>query len=253
MSTEIELRQGGVMQVAEPSIMDIISQAAKDPSCDVGKMKELIAMKKDVIAFGARQAYNQAMIACQAEMGPVVKNCKNGENGSKYANLEAVDLAIKPIYQKHGFAISVHNPDVIDGQLVVSAEVLHKGGHAEKYSVQFANDSKGPKGGPVKTEIQGSVSTISYATRVLKCKIFDITIVNSDNDGVRPAQLITEEEEFGLRNLIEHSAGSPQAAVSLTAAVLRVTRATELGYISAALLPTAKEYCAMVAERRAAK
>lgn len=252
MSKELAMRgQGLEMERGTgQSVMEIIARASADPTCDVGKMKALIDMQKDLMAFEAKAKYNQAMIACQHEMQPVVKNCTNPETHSKFANLEAVDLAIKPIYQKHGFAVSVHNPQIIDGLLVVSALVLHTGGHSETYSVQFANDMKGPKGGAQKTEIQGAVSTISYGTRVLKCKIFDITIVGSDRDGSKPTQYITQDQCDSLQNFIEEAAGSPQRAVGLTASILRVTGAKMLSEISTALHYTAIEFAKLALERR---
>ena len=230
--------------------LSIIANAAADPACDVGKMQALIDMQRGLVADEAKRQYNLAMVACQAAMGPVVKNCKNTDNNSRFANLEAVDKAIKPIYQQYGFGITVNNPQMEGEKLVVSAEVIHKAGHCEKYSVIFANDSKGPKGGPVKTEIQGAVATISYATRVLKCKIFDITILDSDRDGQQSQQFITQNEVDNLRDLIEQSAGSPERAVSVTATILRLTGAQTLEGISKQLYRTAVESAKMVGEKR---
>jgi hypothetical protein len=198
MSSELQTRE---LTTPAQSAMSIIAQASADPNCDVGKMQALIAMQKDLIAIQARSEYNAAMVACQSAMGPVVRNCLNRETNQKFVNLEAIDFAIKPLYQRYGFGITVHNPAIIDGNMVVTASVLHKGGHVEEYSVQFANDSKGPKGGAVKTEIQGAVSTISYATRVLKCKIFDITIVGADKDG-QTRKGITLEQERTIIDLL---------------------------------------------------
>ena len=233
--------------------LSMIANAAADPTCDVGKMEALNRLYKETVADEARKAYNAAMIECQAAMSPVVKNCVNNETHSKYVNLEAIDQEIKPIYQHYGFGITVHNPQMEGEKLVVSATVLHRAGHAEQYSVIFANDSKGPKGGPVKTEIQGAVATISYATRVLKCKIFDITIVNSDKDGQQGPQFITQSEADNLRDLIEQAAGSPERAVQVTATILRLTGAKTLEGISKQLYRTAIESAKMVGEKRRAK
>ena len=247
MSTDLIPSPARELSPAQQTL-SIIANAAADPACDVGKMQALIDMQRGLVADEAKRQVNLAMVACQADMQPVVKNCLNRETNQKFANLEAVDAAIKPIYQRYGFGVTVHNPQIVDGQLVVCATVIHKAGHSEPYSVIFANDSKGPKGGAVKTEIQGAVSTISYATRVLKCKIFDITITGSDQDGQRSAAHITEEQALDLESYITEIAGDK--APTLRSAVLRLCQTQDFKTISKQLLPAALEYCKMVAERR---
>lgn len=232
------------------SAMSIIAKVASDPTFDAAKMKEMIAMHKDMIAFEAKAKYNQAMIACQHEMQPVVKNAWNSHTKNFYVNLEALDVAIKPIYHKHGFAIVFDNPEIIGDQLKFSAQVIHGGGHVEPCSIFLANDAKGPQGGGNKTPVQGAISSMSYGKRVLKCSIFDIALIGADKDGNKPTQYITQDQCDNLQGLIEEAAGSPQRAVGLTASILRVTGARMLSEISTTLLGPAIEFAKLALERR---
>ena len=88
------------------TLMTVISRAAADPDFDIGKMERLMQMHQQIQAQKALEAYNSAMSAAQAEMGPISTDALNPQTKSHYASYAQLDRALRPIYTKHGFALS---------------------------------------------------------------------------------------------------------------------------------------------------
>ncbi len=169
--------------VAPPSLLTTIADLARDPACDVEKLRALIAMQREVMAEQARIAFDAAMADAQAEMVPVLRSATNAHTKSRYARLEDIDNAIRPLITRHGFSLTFDNPDqTVDG-IVVTCAVAHRDGHVRSYKIAGARDDKGAQGNANKTPIQAIGSTISYLRRYLTCMIFNIALTNDDNDG----------------------------------------------------------------------
>jgi hypothetical protein len=86
--------------------------------------------------------------------------------------------------------------------------VSHTAGHTEKYQLEAASDTAGPKGTANKTPLHGLASTVSYLRRYLTCMAFNIVLKNDDNDGNRrqppPTDgRITEAQADELHDLME--------------------------------------------------
>jgi hypothetical protein len=174
---------------APDSLLNFVARAVKDPTIDVAKLESLLRMQREIVADDARLQFNRAMSAAQGEMQPVLRNARNDQTNSRYANLEAVDAAIRPIYARHGFCLEF-NSEPLDGPNVrIVCEVSHVGGHSKKYCLEAALDTAGPKGTGNKTPVQGLGSSVSYLRRYLMMMVFNIALTNEDNDGnrTRPA------------------------------------------------------------------
>jgi len=162
----------------------LIKQAMSDPSVQPEKLQQLLVIKKEWEADEARKEFNTAMHLAQSEMPIVVRDAKNTHTNSRYAKLETVARAIKPVYMSHGFTISFgEEPCDRPDWVLIIATVRHIGNHVEKYRRYGPIDDKGPKGGDVKTKLHGCQSTMSYMERNLICSIFGVTIADRDNDG----------------------------------------------------------------------
>ena len=169
--------------VAPPSLLTTIADLARDPACDVEKLRALIAMQREVMAEQARIAFDAAMADAQAEMVPVLRSATNAHTKSRYARLEDIDNAIRPLITRHGFSLTFDNPDqTVDGSVVTCA-VAHRDGHVRSYKIAGARDDKGAQGNANKTPIQAIGSTISYLRRYLTCMIFNVALTNDDTDG----------------------------------------------------------------------
>ena len=165
------------------SLVNLIADLARDPAVDVEKLRALIALQREVMAEQARIAFDAAMADAQAEMVPVLRSATNAHTKSRYARLEDIDNAIRPLITRHGFSLTFDNPDqTVDG-IVVTCAVAHRDGHVRSYKIAGARDDKGAQGNANKTPIQAIGSTISYLRRYLTCMIFNVALTNDDTDG----------------------------------------------------------------------
>ena len=178
---------------APPSLLTTIADLARDPACDVEKLRALIGMQRDVMAEQARIAFDAAMADAQAEMVPVLRSATNAHTKSRYARLEDIDNAIRPIITQHGFSLTFDNPDQSADGIVITCAVAHRDGHVKNYKLAGARDDKGAQGNANKTPIQAIGSTISYLRRYLTCMIFNVSLTNDDNDGNEVAPISAKQ------------------------------------------------------------
>lgn len=190
--------------VAPPSLLTTIADLARDPACDVEKLRALIAMQREVMAEQARIAFDAAMADAQAEMVPVVRQAVNAHTKSRYARLEDIDNAIRPIITRHGFSLTFDNPEQSADGITVTCTVAHRDGHVKNYKIAGARDDKGAQGNSNKTPIQAVGSTISYLRRYLTCMIFNVSLTNDDNDGNEVAP-ISAKQARDLEDLLARS------------------------------------------------
>jgi ERF superfamily protein len=175
--------------------------------CDPAERKELYEFYRQIKADEAKDAFSQAMKTAQDGMDPVRRDAMNTHTSSKYARLETIDLQCRPIYARNGFSLSFGSKFNEDkGELTVTCKCRHIGGHTEDYELSGGLDGAGAKGSSNKTPIQAVGSTITYLKRYLTCMIFNIQLINEDNDGngrraVDPK--ITQAQADTLSTLLE--------------------------------------------------
>lgn len=220
MSTAIKQLDLPAPQVPQPAsetgaVLQIIERAARDPSVDIGKMRELLAMRNEIMAFEAKRDFQMAMTAAQIEMRPVLVNATNDQTKSKYVTFEALDGAIRPIYTRHGFALSFGtDSSPLADHIRITCQISHIGGHAENRHIDMPCDGKGAKGGDVMTKTHAVGAATSYGRRYLEAMIFNLTITK-DDDGNRASvgemtMTITADQFRELQDLLEES-GSKEA------------------------------------------
>lgn len=166
------------------TIMQVISRAASDPSCDIDKMERLMAMHERMQASQVETAFNVSMSEAQSEMRPVSADATNPQTRSKYATYAKLDKALRPIYTTHGFAMSFGtSADAHEGFVRVLCYVSHKRGHTRTYQVDMPSDGKGAKGGDVMTKTHAVGAGVSYGCRYLLKMIFNVAVGEDDDDG----------------------------------------------------------------------
>lgn len=193
-----------VQSAGSGSLLSVIAQAAADPTFDLERLERLFAMQRQVLADEAKVAYQLAMAEAQSEMPRIVRDAKNLHTGSRYARLEAIDAAIRPIYTRHGFSLSFDFDSAQDSVITVLCTVSHAGGHTQPFKLPGALDAAGAQGKANKTAIQAMGSTVSYLRRYLTCMIFNIALSDDDNDGNARANAepITAEQKSQLIGLL---------------------------------------------------
>jgi len=183
------------------ALMQVIARAATDPTFDIGKMERLMQMHQQIQAQKALEAFSAAMSAAQAEMGPISADALNPQTKSKYASYAQLDRALRPIYTKHGFALSFNEGETDKpGHVRVLAKLTHSGGHAEPYKKDMPADGKGAKGGDVMTLTHATGAAQSYGMRYILKGIFNVAVGEEDKDGneteptIGPGQLASLEQ-----------------------------------------------------------
>jgi hypothetical protein len=123
------------------------------------------------------------MAAAQAEMEPIRFDSSNDQTRSRYASYAALDRTVRPIYTRHGFALSFNTADAaLPEQARIVCDVCHAGGHTRRYHIDMPVDGKGARGGDVMTKTHAMGSGISYGMRYLLRMIFNLAI-DQDDDG----------------------------------------------------------------------
>lgn len=177
-----------LVQVAEQptALIAVIERAARDPNIDIDKMERLLAMQEKIFARQAEAEFNAAMSACQAEMPVIKATFSNEQTGSLYAALEEIDRIARPIYTRHGFALSFGTADCpLEGFYRQTCKLSHRSGHSEPRQADLPTDMVGIKGNPNKTGIQGFGSAMTYGQRYMTKLAFNI-VIGDDNDGNGP-------------------------------------------------------------------
>jgi ERF superfamily len=172
--------------VETPAIVSKIIELASIPGTSPEMFDRLVAWQEREQARQAQSEFSTAMSAAQSEMRAIVRDAVNDQTRSKWATLQAIDDAIRPIYTRHGFSLSFTEV-ANDGPDMKIACIVRRGGHTETFYLSAAPDTVGPQGKPNKTPVQGVGSSVSYLRRYLKVMVFDLAL-RDDNDGNRQPQ-----------------------------------------------------------------
>lgn len=171
-------------QELSTSILQVIERAALNPDINIEKMERLLVMQERIMAKSAEAQFNAAMTEAQMEMRPISADAENPQTRSKYASYAQLDRSLRPIYTKHGFALSYDEGDSPKPEHVrVLCYVSHTGGHSRTYHRDMPADGKGAKGGDVMTKTHAAGAAGSYGARYLLKGIFNVAVGEDDRDG----------------------------------------------------------------------
>ena len=185
--------------------LDMIVRAATNPDVDVEKMERLMAMHERIVNQRAEGAFNDAMAVAQAEMRPVAADAENPQTRSRYASYAALDRDLRPIYTRHGFALSFDTGDgAPEGHIRVLCYASHRVGFTRTYKANIPADGKGAKGGDVMTKTHAAGAAFTYGQRYLLKMIFNIA-VGMDDDGNAVVEMISDEQKATLIELIKET------------------------------------------------
>mgnify|MGYP001599208148 FL=1 len=205
--TLVERSQPTVMQIPVPAsetaaILAVIERAARDPSVDIDKLKELLVIRAQIEEQGAKRAFATAMTQAQTEMRAVAADATNPQTKSKYASYFALDKALRPLYTKHGFSLSFNTGKADVSEYVrVICDVSHDDGRTKEYHIDMPADGKGAKGGDVMTKTHATGSAVSYGMRYLLKMIFNIA-VGDDDGNAASGETVTQAQADAIKCLI---------------------------------------------------
>jgi hypothetical protein len=208
-------RQTTALNLVDPSeAQDVAPSTALTPiqmaynlmarGVDFASIKEMIDFGREEKALAAQEAFNTAMTAAQQEMSPIATNANNSQTKSRYATYDQLDRAMRPIYTKHGFALSFDEADQPKSEMVrIVCFVSHIGGFTRTYHRDMPADGKGAKGGDVMTKTHAAGAAASYAMRYLLRGIFNVAVGEEDKDGNKVSATISAEQVEELQALID--------------------------------------------------
>lgn len=164
-------------------LLEIVARAAMSPDVDPSKMREILAMRKELQAEKAKAEFDSAFAAFQAEC-PVIQKLKGVEVSGRrmyaYAPLEDIVTVIKPICEKHGFSFTF-DTDVASeaGWVIAYCDITHKGGH------QIRKQAKFPLGGKTNlmSDTQQYSAALTFASRRVLGQAFGLVFAGEDLDG----------------------------------------------------------------------
>jgi len=145
----------------EDAMVSMIERMALDPSVSLDRIEQMMGMKERWEDRRAEKEYSEAMAAAQAGMPQVRRNQRNNQTNSRYADLDAVDEAMKPVITKHGFGLSFSPAQsAVENHYGIKCIVTHKGGHKVEHVTDIPVDDKGIKGTVNKTKTHAFGSTM---------------------------------------------------------------------------------------------
>ena len=131
----------------------------------------------------AQQQYSLALVKAIGELSNVPKTAANPYFKSKYAPLDAIIDATRPVLLKNGLAIS-QTPLFRDGTAGVETTIIHKDGHSTTTTLLLPLKDQSP---------QGVGGAITYARRYALASVLGIAS-EDDDDGNVSSGLHKKEE-----------------------------------------------------------
>jgi hypothetical protein len=181
MSNEIiDVQPQGVVQANAFNVEALISEAIKQGT-PVDTMERILAMRRELKAEFAKEAFDRAMAKFQSEC-PVIQKTKTvrtdaGAVAYKYAPIESIVEQVKVPLQTNGFSYST-NMRMLESGVEVTVKVTHSAGHSEltQMTVPFGAKTR------VMSDTQVVAAASTFAKRYAFCNAFGILTGDEDND-----------------------------------------------------------------------
>ncbi|MFA6097584.1 MAG: ERF family protein [Candidatus Paceibacterota bacterium] len=162
------------------SVENLISQAI-EKGTPVETMERLLAMRRELKAEFAKEAYDREMAEFQSEC-PTIKKTKSvktdgGVVAYKYAPIESIVEQVKPLLKRYGFSYSTQTINQIDKVKAICI-VKHMAGHSENYEMEVPLGNKTKIMSP--TQVVAAATT--FAKRYAFCNAFGILTGDEDTD-----------------------------------------------------------------------
>jgi hypothetical protein len=158
----------------------MIERFANSPDVDVSKLEKMLDMQERIMNRNAETAFNGAMAELQGELPTITENDKivvKGETRSTYATFEHINEQVKPILQRHGFAVTFKT-ETNESSVKVIGILTHRDGHRETTDMVLPLDNSGQK-----NTVQMVGSSVSYGKRYVLCALLNISTGGEDDDG----------------------------------------------------------------------
>lgn len=185
-----EKKQTEVAVIPPQPIEALMSQAI-EKGATVETLERLMAIRREVRAEQAKEAFDAAMANFQGDC-PVIEKKKDGgrtQGGQvayKYAPLEDIVEQTKDLLKSNGFSYMIQTK-MPEGKVEVTCVVKHEGGHSEPTTVEMPLSTRTQ----IMSAPQQTAATLTFAKRYAFCNAFGIMTGEADTDAqdtVEPVQ-----------------------------------------------------------------
>lgn len=204
------------LDVRPSQLLSVIAAAVSNPDLDVEKMAKLLDMHERIVAEQRKTAFMAAMSRLQAKLPQISKDGKiivKGVERSRYARIEDIDVAIKPLMADEGFSFSFDEESTNEKTKRFSCKLSHKDGHSETKFLTVPLDVS-----DFRTSIQSVGSTTSYARRYLIKMHLNLIERDEDQDGADPT-FITPEQVKDIETALADTHSDTKKFLELIAGV----------------------------------
>jgi hypothetical protein len=158
------------------------------------------------LAYTEVKAYSAALVAAIGELSNVPKTASNPYFKSKYAPLDAIVEATRPILLKHGLAVT-QSPLFMEGMAGVETTIMHKDGYSTTTTLLL----------PLKDQSsQGVGGCITYARRYSLAAVLGLA-TEEDLDGNDSSGLLKKEEPRpSIAKVMDKKQEAPRPAPAAT-------------------------------------
>ena len=163
------------------SIENLLIKAVEQGT-PVETMERLLAMRKDLKAEKAKEAFDSAMAKFQSEC-PIIKKkkaggqTKSGQVAYYYAPIDLIVSQVRPFISKNGFSYSIQTK-TLKGLVKAICIVKHELGHSESSDMTVPLSA----GTNIMSAPQITASALTFAKRYAFCNAFGIMTGDEDND-----------------------------------------------------------------------
>ena len=177
----------------------------------VEALEKLLAMRRELKAEFAREAFNVAMANFQADCPIVKKDTPGGETRATgetayfYAPLESIVKQVKGLIKENGFSYAFQTYTLETGVKVVCV-VKHKLGHFESSDITVPLSA----GTKIMSAPQITMAAMTFAKRYAFCNAFGILTGDEDNED-KMRKMINKSKPAGIVGSPVPPAGIPKA------------------------------------------
>ena len=181
--TELELASSDAVATRQADSPRELMMLAIQGKADVAVRELLEAMQERFEKKKAKQAYDEALAAFQAECPVILKSVDGAQRKYRFAPMDHILQIVQPLLKKHGFSWSVTNP-VRDGFVKCIVTVKHSAGHSEPSDFEVPVEVASTRdGGKIMSAAQSYGSARTFCLRYAFLGALGILTADEDHDG----------------------------------------------------------------------
>jgi hypothetical protein len=166
---------------AQTGLASVIQRLAENPNVDLAKLEKVIELQERILAYEAKSAFDAAFASLQGEL-PTIHEKARTDKG-KYAPLEDIISAVRPLLAKHRFSLSHRTEWPTDGRVKIIGILAHADGHEKTSEFLTQADTSGSK-----NAVQALGSACAYGRRYTTKDLLNIVTTGEDDDGNASSQ-----------------------------------------------------------------